>query len=227
MPITPERPLPDLPPDLPIIRRDPSQPEPSFETIGNYSDAEPVEVEAVHVGLTAEQEIRRHALHEATTIGATAGLFDDDKTPEENAAVALTVARPLVAWIADGDPAVGETEYRRGLIEAGEAAREALTAHDPDDHGRLISVAEAIEDVRTAIDRLAPAHSTAFEGSQSALEPRTGPGEGNGQSEAPEGESGAAQNHAALAYSVCVPCALRQPGCGKEPELIHTGEVTA
>lgn len=98
---------------------------------------EPVELEAVHVGLTPDQEIRHHGLRLAVDL-ATADNIAYAGRPSD---YAMSVARDFAAWIADGDPA--------------------------------------------------SAHSTASEGTGSAVEPRTGLGEGDRHSEGPEGESGA------------------------------------
>jgi hypothetical protein len=182
-------------------------------------------------GLTAEQEIRRDALREAVAFAGEAIDWDDVR---DGVTEILATAGRFAAWIADGDPAgVDLRPVPRSRDEAEHLVAQALKdawPGEPFGDDRVFTEQVAATAVRTLGALLregAPAHSTAFEGFQSAVEPRTDPGEGDGKPEASGGESGAARDHAALAYSVCVPCALRQPGCGQEPELIHTGEVTA
>lgn len=59
------------------------------------------ELEAVHVGLTAEQEIRDRALGHAVDFAGEAIDWDDAR---DGVAEVLTIASRFASWIADGDP---------------------------------------------------------------------------------------------------------------------------
>jgi hypothetical protein len=177
--------------------------------------------------LDVDQIIRVNALRLAVD---SYGAEVDTASREDIAEVGLYFAEVIATGRV---PAEDLRPMPRGRDEAEHLVAQALEdawPGEPFGDDRVFTEQVAAVAVRTLGALLrdpAPAHSTASEGTESAQEPRTGPGEGDGKPDGPEGESGAAQDHAALAYRVCVPCALRQPGCGQEPQLIHSAEVTA
>jgi hypothetical protein len=104
------------------------------------------ELEAIPAGLSPDQEIRARALDAATrSLLPFEHDMDERDDADAMADLVLPLARRYAAWIADGDPAVGRpiTLSPRGAVVA------ALRALDPDDHGRLIT----IEDAMTAAER--------------------------------------------------------------------------